>query len=75
MVAGDKMIYKKLENPSCRLCVHGDNPCSGNVDCKIKGTVPADFVCKKFKYDIFKRQIKPKPKKGAFKFTKDNFAI
>ena len=69
------MIYRKVENPGCRLCAYGDMPCGGNVNCSVKGTVPADYLCKKFKYDIFKREIKPKPKKGKFKFRKEDFEI
>ena len=75
MVAGDIMIYRKVENPSCRLCAHSDTPCSGNVYCSIKGVVPADYLCKKFKYDIFKRPIKPKKKKNNFKFCEKDFMI
>ena len=69
------MIYRTVENPACRLCANSDMPCSGNVNCKIKGTVPADYLCKKFKYDIFKREIKPKAKRPGFKFTQKDFSL
>ncbi len=70
------MIYSKVENPKCSLCVYADkNKTSGNVLCDIKGTVPADFVCKKFKYDIFKKTVKPKKAIGTKKFCADDFSV
>ncbi len=70
------MIYSKIENPKCNICIHADqNKTSGNVLCDIKGTVPADFVCKKFKYDIFKKTVKPKKKLDTSGFTPDDFSV
>ncbi len=70
------MIYQEIENPKCNLCVHADeNKVSGNILCDIKGTVPADFVCKKFKYDIFKKTIKPKKKLVSASYTAEDFSV
>ena len=70
------MIYSKTENPRCTLCVHADeNKTSGNILCDIKGTVPADFVCKKFKYDIFKKTVKPKKKFVKPEFKPEDFSV
>ena len=62
------MIYRKTIEPKCRLCKHAtllEN--SGNIMCDIHGSRPKDFACKKYSYDIFKREIKPKPKMKQFK--------
>ena len=70
------MIYRQVENPKCFLCRHAKcDETSRNINCSIKGTVPMDFVCKKFSYDIFKREIKPKVKLNSVKFRKADFEI
>ena len=70
------LIYSKLENPRCNLCVYADqNKTSGNILCELKGTVPADFVCKKFKYDIFKKTVKPRKKLEKSRFTSEDFSV
>lgn len=70
------MIYQEVENPKCNLCVHADtNKTSGNILCDIKGTVPADYVCKKFKYDIFKKTVKQKKKLIDKNFCKEDFSV
>jgi hypothetical protein len=70
------VIYSKPENPRCNLCVYADqNKTSGNILCEIKGTVPADFVCKKFKYDIFKKTVKPRKKLDKSRFTAEDFSL
>lgn len=70
------MIYRKIDKPRCRLCKNA-SPINGttNILCSIYGARPADYVCRKFDYDIFKRKIKPKPKLNAFKFRKEDFEI
>ena len=70
------MIYSKIENPKCYICTNAKtNSASGNVTCRFKGTVPEDFCCRKFKYDIFKKSVKPHKKLKLNKFDKDNFII
>ncbi len=68
------MIYRKTIEPRCSLCKNAsfiEN--SRNVNCSIYGQRPVDFVCKKYDYDIFKREIKQKPKMKVFK--KENFEL
>lgn len=70
------MIYSAPENPRCSFCAHSNsNKESGNILCDIKGTVPADYACKKFKYDIFKKKIKPRKAKKMPSFTPDDFSL
>ena len=70
------MLYSKIENPGCYICANADYcDVSGNMMCKLKGTVPEDFCCKKFKYDIFKKKVKPHKKLILNKFTEKDFSI
>ena len=70
------MIYSKVENPKCNTCIYAEiKENSGNVLCDIKGTVPADFCCRKYKYDILKKKIRPQKKFVTGKFTKENFEV
>jgi hypothetical protein len=70
------MIYRTIENPKCFLCKHATcDESSRNITCAFKGTVPMDYVCKKFDYDIFKREIKPQAKIKSIKFCKSDFEI
>jgi len=70
------MIYSKVDNPLCSNCIHAKlTENGGNVLCDIKGTVPADFCCKKYKYDIFKKKIKPRKTLKINKFSKQDFDI
>ena len=70
------MIYSKVDNPKCTLCVHAQiHNESDNITCDIKGTVPADFCCKKFKYDIFKKKIKPRKVLKSQNFSKEDFTL
>lgn len=69
------MIYSKIENKKCYLCVHAEKVFSGNVECSVKGTVPEDFCCKKFKYDIFKKKVKPHKSLQKNKFDKEDFVL
>lgn len=70
------MIYSKIDNPKCNLCIHSDaNKASGNVLCDIRGTVPADYYCKKFKYDIFKKKIKPRRSLASKEYRDKDFSV
>jgi len=70
------VLYSKIENPGCYICANAEKSnVSGNMSCKIKGTVPEDFCCKKFKYDIFKKTVKPHKKLKLNKFTEKDFSI
>lgn len=70
------MIYSKIDSPKCNLCVYAKlNKTSGNALCQFKGTVPADYVCKKFKYDIFKKNIKAKKTTINKEFCAEDFSV
>ncbi len=70
------MIYSKIDNPKCMSCTFAKpTENSGNILCDIKGIVPADFCCKKYKYDIFKKKIKPRKKLSTERFSKDDFLV
>lgn len=70
------MIYSKVENPKCCICANADDDCTqGNVICHFKGTVPEDFCCRKFKYDIFKKTVRPHKNIIKNKFTEKDFVV
>ncbi len=70
------MIYSKQDNPKCTLCAFAEvDKDSGNVNCEHKGTVPSDFLCRKFKYDIFKKTIRPKKRLSKGGFSKEDFSL
>lgn len=69
------MIYSETENPKCCMCVYAEKVVSGNAECSFKGIVPEDFCCKKFKYDIFKKTIKPKKVLRKHNFSEEDFMI
>lgn len=53
--------------PKCEYCLYGRrSPDGETILCEKKGIVPLDSVCKKYKYDILKRQPKRKPKMPEF---------
>lgn len=54
-----KLLNKKEISPSCSYCALGKSAPDGEtVLCKKKGVVEKDFACKKFIYDVLKRQPK-----------------
>ena len=53
--------------PKCEYCVHArPSPDGETVLCPKKGVVEKDSKCRKYKYDILKRQPKHKPKLQEF---------
>lgn len=70
------MIYSKVDNPKCRICVYAEKiNDSGNAKCTIKGVVPEDYCCKKFKYDIFKKTIRPQKSIDKNRYKKEDFIL
>ena len=69
------MIYSKTENPKCCICTNAQKSSAGNVSCALRGTVPEDFCCKKFKYDIFKKTVRPKRTLHKDKFSEKDFSL
>ncbi len=75
-LGSDFMIYSKVDNPKCATCVFADLKGNGaNALCEIKGSVPADFCCKKYKYDIFKKKIIPKKNLDLEKYSEKDFSL
>lgn len=69
-----KLINKKEISPSCSYCMHGKLAPNGeNVLCMKKGVVEKDFACRKFKYDVLKRQ--PKRQRELEKFDAEDFKL
>lgn len=69
-----KMLNTKGLSPSCSYCEYGKASVDGEtVLCRKKGVVEKDFACKKFKYDILKRQ--PKRPKPLEKFNPEDFSL
>lgn len=69
----DKMLGGDV-SPKCEYCEFS-TPTKGDdtVLCPKKGVVSKDWYCKKYKYDIFKREPKSHP--TAHEFSKSDFEI
>ena len=71
------MIYKGVDNPRCVFCVNSKK-CDEDemVFCAKKNkNVKEDFVCRKYEYDIFKREIKRKKKPDFSRFSEEEFRL
>ena len=69
-----KLLNKKEISPSCSYCAYGKlSPDKETVLCKKKGIVEKDFACRKFVYDVLKRQ--PKRPKKLEKFNPEDFSL
>lgn len=62
------MLYEKREiAPKCEYCRYGRlSPDGETVLCEKKGVVERDGTCRRYKYDILKRQPKRRPEMPAF---------
>lgn len=69
----DKMLGGNI-SPKCEYCEFSTPTNDGDtVLCPKKGVVSKDWCCKKYKYDIFKRE--PKLHQTAPEFSKSDFEI
>lgn len=69
-----KLLNEKDISPSCSYCKHGKQAPDGeNVLCKKNGIVEKDFACKKFSYDVLKRQ--PRRPLPLNSFNADDFSL
>ncbi len=59
-----KIIKNTDTLPVCALCEHA-TPLEGldGVVCKYKGVVSESYTCRKFSYDMLKRDPAPAPKR------------
>lgn len=70
----NKLLKGKDISPSCSYCEHGRlSPDGESVLCIKKGVMDKDGFCKKFSYDILKRQ--PKRPKALTKFDEEDFTL
>lgn len=54
-------LFNKDISPQCSICKHGKNTPDGKeVICHRKGVIAADYVCKKYVYDVLKRSPRRK---------------
>ena len=67
------MLFRKDIDPRCAYCQRGNELDEDRVLCPKKGVVSKDWYCKKYKYDIFKREPKLHP--TAPEFSKSDFEI
>lgn len=69
-----KIIDEKGVSPSCSYCEYGKTAPDGeSVLCKKRGVVEKDFSCRKFSYDILKRQ--PRRPLPLAKFDAEDFSL
>lgn len=69
-------MYSEDIEKVCGYCVHSkktDDPFL--MICEKNGEVPFRNVCKKFKYDIFKKKIHKRSRCEGKNFTADDFSI
>lgn len=70
----NKLLNEKEISPSCSYCTHGrPSPDGESILCIKKGVMEKDSFCKKFSYDILKRQ--PRRPKSLSKFSEDDFSL
>ncbi len=71
------MFYRGDEEKMCFLCEYSEKTDNEEIlFCKKKNkNVSENSLCRKYKYDIFKREIKRKAKKDFSKFSKEDFEL
>lgn len=70
----NKLFNKNEISPSCSYCEYGKlSPDGESVLCIKKGVMEKNDFCKKFSYDILKRQ--PKRPQALSKFSEDDFSL
>lgn len=68
------MLNEKDISPSCSYCAHGKTAPDGEtVLCRKNGVVEKDFSCRKFSYDVLKRQ--PRRPRPLDKFNAEDFEL
>lgn len=56
------MLFRKDIEPRCAYCAHGSAISDTEVACPWKGVTAAEYHCRRFRYDPFKR-VPPRPVK------------
>ncbi len=71
-----KMIFRGVDNPKCFYCQHATHiENSDSVMCDRKGEVKKDYLCRKYKFDIFKCNFKRKKTVILEKFDRKDFEL
>ncbi len=70
------MKFRSDQTPMCRFCTRG-KPIPGTEDaiCTLYGVVSADYCCKKYEYDLLKREPRRKRELDTGKFSPEDFMI
>lgn len=69
-----KILNKKNIEASCSYCANGKlSPTGDAILCQKMGIVEKDFSCKKFKYDVLKRQ--PRRPREIEHFEAEDFSL
>lgn len=69
------LVYAEDIEKKCALCQFGQPiPDTLEVLCKKYGVVEYNYVCKKYKYDIFKKKVKRK-RDADMGFGEEDFSI
>ena len=70
------MIYSDDINRICALCQNADERTEDDMFCSLhnKNVSKTDEACKKFVYDIFKKQVRRK-KRLKTNFTAEDFTL
>lgn len=67
-------LNKKEISPSCSYCEYGKlSPDGESVLCIKKGVMEKDSYCKKFSYDVLKRQ--PRRPMSLGEFSEEDFSL
>ncbi|MBE6903010.1 MAG: hypothetical protein E7480_00170 [Ruminococcaceae bacterium] len=70
------MLFNKNIEKCCAVCQRATLLInSEKIMCKKKGVVEADYKCRKFKYDPFKREPKKQNAQMLEGYTKEDFEI
>ena len=69
-------LWEESELKICRYCAYAKRlPATEEVLCEKKNVIHSeDNICKKYKYDILKKELRRR-KSETKKFDKDDFAI
>lgn len=68
-------MYSDDIEKKCALCQKGKPiPDTLDVLCEKYGVVPYNYVCKKYKYDVFKRKVKRRKEIDA-EYSAEDFSI
>ena len=71
------MIFNGAESPKCFFCEYSEKTDEDGIYiCKKKNkTVSENDLCRKYKYDVFKREVKRKKKIEFSKFSEEDFKL